>query len=203
MRILVVEDSAAQRHVLLHLLRTLGHHAVAVASAEAALAHNMAFDAVIADLRLPGMAGDVLLATLRARMGPQALLMCMTAGDPLPHGAFLSLAKPITAARLVQALAGIAVDAGPDSTCHLVDHGRLATLRSDLGRAAAQRLLQRFVAEADAVCAAPANDAMTLHHLAGAAALFGAPALQAALTRDAGAWRALWPATRAALLQSD
>jgi CheY-like chemotaxis protein len=202
MHILVVEDSAAQRHVLLHMLQGLGHRAVAVAHAEAALAQDVAYDAVIADLRLPGMAGDALLGTLRRRMGPKVRMICVTAGDPLPVGAFIGLHKPINRARLVQALAGQAADEGQDHPGGLVDRTRLASLHADLGPAA-RRLLQRFVAEADTLFAQHSNDAMALHHLAGAAALFGAQQLQMALVSGTDGWRVLWPATRAALLQAD
>lgn len=201
MRVLIVEDSAAQRHVLQHMLQGLGHQVLAMATGTAALAQPTDYDAVLADLQLPDMAGDQVLAILQTRMGAGVRLLCMTAGDGPTGCAFPVLRKPISRAQAQQALAGNAVQVAVDIAENLVDLGHLANLRADLGLQTAHRLLTRFVAEADDVATRPTVDAMTLHHLAGAAALFGALALQKSLATAGDAWRDLWPATREVLLQ--
>jgi CheY-like chemotaxis protein len=201
MRVMIVEDSAAQRHVLQHLLQGMGYQVLALATGAVALAQPVDYDAVIADLHLPDMAGDQVLTVLQTRLGAGARLLCMTADDNITRRAFPVLRKPLRRAQVQQALAGKTVDVAPDVGENLVDLGRVANLQADLGLQTAQRLLTRFVAEADDVATRPSVDAMTLHHLAGAAALFGALALQKSLTTAGDAWRDLWPATRDILLQ--
>jgi CheY-like chemotaxis protein len=59
MNILLVEDSDAVSCITVEYLQELGHQAVAVPDAEKALAHLKieSFDAVMTDIRLPGMSG--------------------------------------------------------------------------------------------------------------------------------------------------
>ena len=59
MNILLVEDSDEVSCITLEYLQELGHQAVAVSDAEAALARlkNQRFDAVMTDVSLPGMSG--------------------------------------------------------------------------------------------------------------------------------------------------
>jgi CheY-like chemotaxis protein len=66
MNILLVEDSDEVSCITLEYLQELGHQAVAVADAEEALARlkNQRFDAVMTDIRLPGMSGIELTRSL-------------------------------------------------------------------------------------------------------------------------------------------
>jgi CheY-like chemotaxis protein len=196
-QILLVEDSRAQRLVLHHTLKRLGHDVTTVANAEEALALDTVFDAVVTDLTLPGIGGAALIMSLRAKW-PGAATMIAISASPCPvAGADVVLTKPVTAAQLASALAGrtpLAI-AAPQTR---LDPGAITALRHDLGRDKAISLIGRFIAEADGVCAQAEPDSTALHHLAGAAALFGAISLNTAAL--AGNVTKEWPETRVALL---
>jgi CheY-like chemotaxis protein len=69
MNILLVEDSVDVSRITVEYLRELGHEAVAVRDAEEAVAllEGAHFDAVMTDIRLPGMSGIELARTLVKR----------------------------------------------------------------------------------------------------------------------------------------
>ncbi|HEY2465669.1 MAG TPA: response regulator [Steroidobacteraceae bacterium] len=66
MNILLVEDSQEVSCITVEYLHELGHQVVAVAEAEMAIAQlkNAPFDAVMTDIRLPGMSGIELARSL-------------------------------------------------------------------------------------------------------------------------------------------
>jgi CheY-like chemotaxis protein len=66
MNILLVEDSDEVSCITVEYLHELGHDVVAVAAAENAIAQlkSTPFDAVMTDIRLPGMSGIELARTL-------------------------------------------------------------------------------------------------------------------------------------------
>ncbi|MGE0456236.1 MAG: PleD family two-component system response regulator [Vicinamibacteria bacterium] len=67
MRVLVVDDSAVSRKVLVRQIEALGHTVVAAENAEAALvALEDAYSVVISDWNMPGMSGVDLVRRIRA-----------------------------------------------------------------------------------------------------------------------------------------
>ena len=85
-RTLVVDDEAGIRFFVQEALRRAGHQVAAVSSGEEALARleEESFDLAIVDLRLKGMDGMEVLATLRARC-PEMAAIFLTA-----HGSLAS-----------------------------------------------------------------------------------------------------------------
>jgi CheY-like chemotaxis protein len=69
MNVLLVEDSAEVSCITVEYLQELGHQVVAVTAAEAAIGRlqDAQFDAVITDIRLPGMSGIELAKQLVKR----------------------------------------------------------------------------------------------------------------------------------------
>ena len=115
LRILVVEDEAALRRSLERYLRRRGHEVVCAAEGAEALRlldSDGAFDAILSDLRMPGMSGEGLVARLRAdprglhrrlilmtgdAASPQAVKVLTNAGVPV-------LVKPIPLPALSRAV---------------------------------------------------------------------------------------------------
>ncbi len=127
MQILVVDDHEANRMVLRRLLHKAGHRVTCVDDGEVALdaLESAVYDAVVCDLRMPGVSGLDLLRQLRlmeaggsertpvlilsADVTPEAIRACERAG------ARAFLPKPVAVARLLDALADIAAP-GPEDT---------------------------------------------------------------------------------------
>ena len=101
--VLVVDDDAALRGAIATTLRDLGHGVGEAADGEAALAWLASHDAdaVLLDLRMPGMDGMEVLRRIRARPGapPVVVLTAVPTGDntieAMRLGAADHLAKPI------------------------------------------------------------------------------------------------------------
>lgn len=123
-RVLLVEDSAAQRHAMTRLLESAGHRvwtAADVRSAEARLDElagrsadpEEAVDVVVTDLQLPGEDGLTLLRRLRERLPRAHLVLCTGALlDPRAEhltadaqGEISFLAKPFPVERLLTLIA--------------------------------------------------------------------------------------------------
>ena len=126
-RILIVDDEAAMRRMLGRQLRSLGHHTTVADSGEAALdiIDNEPLDVVLADIRMPGMTGDVLCREVLGR-APDLPVILMTgfgtvdaAVDAIRAGAWDFLRKPFEVEELE-----VAVE-------RALRHQRL---RSELGR---------------------------------------------------------------------
>ncbi len=129
MRILIADDHAANRMVLESLLGKAGHRVIAVENGEEVLdmLSNSDFDAVIVDLHMPGISGlDMLrqLKVMEAGTGRQTPVIVLSA-DVTPDsiqrceeaGARTFIAKPVSAARLLDSLAEIAA---PQSNTNVV-----------------------------------------------------------------------------------
>ncbi len=101
--ILIVDDDAALRDGLAESLTDLGHEAVQAADGAAALAllAERPVDAVLLDLRMPGMDGIEVLARIRARPHPPPVAVLTAVPTPgntieaMRLGAVDHLAKPI------------------------------------------------------------------------------------------------------------
>lgn len=144
LQVLVADDHAANRMVLQRLLQKAGHRPTCVDGAEEVLdiLAGSHFDAVIADLHMPGMSGVDMLRHLRmmeagrslrtpvvilsADVTPAAIEACQEAG------AWGFLAKPVSTGRLLDTLADIADQAHvPGRTLHATPSP--AVDRGDIG----------------------------------------------------------------------
>jgi FixJ family two-component response regulator len=112
--VLVVEDDESMREAIERLLNAAGIGCAGYASADALLARGVDEDSacVISDLRLPGMSGLELLATLRER-GISLPFILITAHDApgvrqnaMYSGAAAYLTKPFRGTTLLEAVRG-------------------------------------------------------------------------------------------------
>jgi DNA-binding NtrC family response regulator len=129
-RILVVDDEASICWAFRESLSDLGHHVDVASSAEEGLtvAASSSFDAVVLDVRLPGIDGLSAMREFRARLGLVPIIVVTAFGDldtavkAVEGGAFDYLVKPFdltqaTAAvtrALDQRLPGAALAASPE-----------------------------------------------------------------------------------------
>lgn len=113
MRVLIVEDEDPVGEVFAHYLRQLGHQPVLVRSAEAALAQLTTADpdAILLDVRLPGISGLEFLQLPRVRASgiPIVAISGISTEDEarecLRLGAVDFMAKPVPLARMGEVLA--------------------------------------------------------------------------------------------------
>jgi len=120
--ILVVEDDDSMREAIERLLNEAGFVCAAYASADTLLARGAYEDSacVICDLRLPGMSGLELLATLRQRNISLPFILITAHDSPelrdkaMQCGAAAYLAKPFRGTTLLEAVRG-AIAAVPPS----------------------------------------------------------------------------------------
>ncbi len=124
LRVLVVDDEDLCRWASLQLLARYGHEAEEAGSAEAALGKLQTWspDAILLDIRLPGMDGIQLLHEVR-RQRPIIRTIVMTAHATvetavaaLRGGAVDFLSKPLNPAELESALARVHVRPSPSGT---------------------------------------------------------------------------------------
>ena len=101
-RILIVDDEASICWALREFLGDLGHDVSIAASAEEGLdiAARGGIDAVVLDVRLPGMDGLLALRGFRERVGPAPIIVITAFGNletvvrAMEGGAFDYLVKP-------------------------------------------------------------------------------------------------------------
>ncbi|HZU35354.1 MAG TPA: sigma-54 dependent transcriptional regulator [Gemmataceae bacterium] len=112
-QILIVDDEEAVCWTLRRALTRAGHQAQVAASAEEALrlAQHHHFDAVVLDVRLPGMDGLSALEHLRQRTGDAPVILITAFGDlstavrAVEGGAFDYLTKPFDLDQALDAIA--------------------------------------------------------------------------------------------------
>jgi len=116
LRILLAEDEAVNRIVVLDMLERLGYDAVAVDNGIDALERlgAEAYDVVLMDVQMPGLDGFEVTRRIRATPGRQPHIIALTAhalsGDRercLDAGMNDYLSKPVIMADLQQVLAGV------------------------------------------------------------------------------------------------
>jgi two-component system sensor histidine kinase RpfC len=120
MRLLVADDHEDNRTVLQRLLQKAGHRATCVEGGEQALEALAAgeYDAVIADLHMPGMNGLDLMRRVRGAQGGRRMRLpvVILSADATPEarqrceraGAFAFLVKPVAVGRLLETLSELA-----------------------------------------------------------------------------------------------
>lgn len=128
LRVLVVDDVAANRMVLTQQLEFLGHTVVSAESGEQALAlwQDADFEAVFTDCNMPGMTGYALAQAIREtearEQRPPSLVIGCTANAMLDEGTRCEqsgmdglLVKPVSLAQLATTLEDVAVHPASDA----------------------------------------------------------------------------------------
>lgn len=202
--ILVVEDNEINRFVVTGLLERLGHRVTLAGDGEegVARAQDRRFDTILMDISMPRMDGVTAARTIRTGRGANrdTPIIALTA-HALPediarfHAAGMQqvLTKPLTHAMLLGALSGLRPQqTSAEADEPLVDTDTLHDFAEDLGAQTAMGLLRRFIDETavelapllDPAQSLPAKEILPrVHKVAGAAGLFGARRLAAALRR--------------------
>jgi DNA-binding NtrC family response regulator len=110
--VLLVDDDAAMRRMLLDQMEALGIEAVAAESVDSALAllQGRVFSAVVTDLHMPEKDGFELLREIRGSVPSLPVILMTSFGDEITArraaeaGAFASLSKPFQAPELATLL---------------------------------------------------------------------------------------------------
>jgi CheY-like chemotaxis protein len=116
-RILVVEDEAAVREVLVDVLQSQGHEVVACADGTTALAHcgGTPFDLALVDLSMPGLSGWEVAKSLRAAQPDVPIALVTGWGDQIDladargRGIDYLVAKPFNVEDMTRLVAKVLV----------------------------------------------------------------------------------------------
>ncbi|GAC1036402.1 sigma-54 dependent transcriptional regulator [Pseudomonas sp. No.117] len=119
--LLIIDDDAGLRDALAETAADQGYQVLQADQGEAGLAllQRQTVDAVLLDLRMPGLDGLEVLARIRALPAPPAVTVLTafaSAGNTIEAmrlGAFDHLTKPIGRAELIRVLAGMTAQRGP------------------------------------------------------------------------------------------
>jgi CheY-like chemotaxis protein len=108
-RILVVDDEPLVCEAVEMMLRFDGHEVITTGSGKEALAmlEREKFDVVITDFAMPGMKGDELAATIKARNPAQPVVMITAYAEMLPQplaGVDCLVSKPFLLENLREAI---------------------------------------------------------------------------------------------------
>ncbi len=131
--ILIIDDDADLRAGLAETIGDLGHHAIEAESGAAGLAAlaTQAVDAVLLDLRMPGLDGIEVLRRIRARPAPPPVVVLTavpTAANTIEAmrlGAFDHLAKPIGRAALVDLIGRMLAAVPPPPPIRVEEEGEM------------------------------------------------------------------------------
>jgi DNA-binding response OmpR family regulator len=159
-RILVVEDEARLGELLRLYLERDGHAVTVVGDGAAAIAvfDAGAFDLVVLDLMLPGLAGEAVLGAIRERGDTPVVIASAKRSDldriaGLRSGADDYLAKPFNPHELTARVAAIlrrSRGAGSPSEPAALPSAGVATLSFEGGRLVVDGASRRFTLRADA-----------------------------------------------------
>jgi putative two-component system response regulator len=142
-RILVIDDEAVIRELMVEILETGGHDVVGAETAERALElldEHDEYDLVVSDVIMPGLSGLELLETLRARRASLPVVLVTGAGtyntlsQALTRGAAGLLTKPFSHSDL-RTVAADALDRASRSREELRERLLAPTLASALANA--------------------------------------------------------------------
>ncbi|MEO7521116.1 MAG: sigma-54 dependent transcriptional regulator [Gemmatimonas sp.] len=160
-RILVAEDDAALRELLVELLLNAGHQTLGVpngAQALIALQDADAFDVVLTDLMMPGVGGEGVLAGVRDRF-PHVPVIVMTAFGTIDSavrlvraGAFDYVTKPVATGELVRVIARAVTEAAARRAASGSNAPSLSTSAGDDAASESERKAVRgIIAESSAM----------------------------------------------------
>jgi len=113
LKVVVVEDNPDTRSVIASMVRGLGHSVVDFENAEEALAYlvTQQVDVLVADVRLPGMSGEIFAVEARAIQPTLGIVFATGSGafaSDLDDGTTtVLLRKPFGVADFAQALASV------------------------------------------------------------------------------------------------
>jgi CheY-like chemotaxis protein len=191
--VLLIDDDSVSRELLTLLLSAAGHRITSAPDGAAALVilHSAAFDAILTDLRMPGLAGAALAAQLRTR-SPRSRLLAMSASRPSPADAAAFdafLLKPFDAAAFDAAFKSRSAVSATSAAAPDLDESTYARLAAAMPLADLDRLfalaLEDTRTRAAAIDAALNSGELAAaiaqaHAIKGSAAMLGARALAAA-----------------------
>jgi putative two-component system response regulator len=141
-RVLVIDDEAVIRMLVVEILEAAGHEVIAAESAERALGllEESEFDLIVSDVVMPGLSGLELLEIVRQRRASLPVVLVTGAGTSdtlsraLTRGAAGLVTKPFSHADLRQAVAD-AIDRADRSRQELRERLLAPTLASALANA--------------------------------------------------------------------
>jgi CheY-like chemotaxis protein len=199
--VLVIDDDALSREVLIFLLEAAGYTAESADSGEAALSllrsAPLLPQAILADLQMPGITGNDLARRMRHLCGPAATLLAMSATPPEYSSArdfdgFLL--KPFTIDLFTAALAGATPEATNGSRAQetpILDESVYRKLTGSMRPPQLEQLYVLCLADIDArltkmQLAASSGDGKTYcaeaHAIKGSCGMVGAMELQSIAT---------------------
>jgi CheY-like chemotaxis protein len=201
LQVLVIDDDALSREVIVLLLEAAGYIAESADSGEAAISlmqssHSQPH-AILTDLQMPGITGNELALRLRLLCGPAATLLAMSATAPEDHSArdfdgFLL--KPFTIGVFTAALAGTApktTSGFQDEETAILDESTYLKLTASMRPQQLEQLYALCLADVDSrlskmqLAAASGNDATyraEAHAVKGSCGMVGAIELQTLAT---------------------
>ena len=201
LQVLVIDDDALSREVLVLLLEAAGYIAESADSGEAAISLLQSATSmpqvILADLQMPGITGNELALRLRLLCGPAATLLAMSATAPEDHSArdfdgFLL--KPFTIDAFTAALAGTAPKTNSGSQAEeaaILDESTYLKLTASMRPQQLEQLYALCLADVDSrlskmqLAAASGNDATyraEAHAVKGSCGMVGAIELQTLAT---------------------
>ena len=204
--ILVVEDNEINLQVARSMLKREGHRVTTATDGRSGVdaADSKRFDLIFMDISMPVLDGLQATQLIRSGAGPsQKTPIIALSANVLPQdkerfldaGMDAFLGKPLTLDALRRALFTVRGQPNakeePEAQAAEVDTSQMSDLRDSMGGDVFDKLLERFVSEADALISDLSTDAdlsgdiaalgARCHKIAGSAAVFGATAFRVQL----------------------